>query len=63
VHTAGPLYEQVLAWYGRPASAPPAQALVVIDVERAEELVSPAYDDGTPEDVVAQRWRLRHLAI
>jgi len=33
------------------------KAVVHIDVERAEELVSPAYDDGTPEEVIADRWR------
>jgi hypothetical protein len=46
----------------RPAAAPPAHAVVVIDVERAQELISPAYDDGTPEAVVAERWRRHHLA-
>jgi predicted pyridoxine 5'-phosphate oxidase superfamily flavin-nucleotide-binding protein len=61
VHTTGPPFDEVLAWYDRPATAPPAKAVVVIDVERAEELVSPAYDDGTPEAVIAERRRRRHL--
>ncbi|WP_448627924.1 pyridoxamine 5'-phosphate oxidase family protein [Geodermatophilus sp. URMC 64] len=63
VHTSGPVFEEIVAWYDRPPTAPPAQAVVVIDVERAEELISPAYDDGTPEEVIAERWRERHLAI
>src|SRR3954463_8146036 len=44
VHTGGPLFDEVLAWYDRPPTAPRPHAVVVIDVERAEELVSPAYD-------------------
>src|SRR4051812_2103111 len=63
VHTAGPVYEEVLAWYDRPATAAPAHAVGGIDVDRAEGLVSPAYDDGTPEEVIAERWRRHHLAM
>jgi predicted pyridoxine 5'-phosphate oxidase superfamily flavin-nucleotide-binding protein len=63
VHTSGPVFDEILAWYDRPASAPPAHAVVVIDVDRAEELISPAYDDGTPEEVIAARWRERYRAI
>ena len=37
VHTGGPLFEEIVSWYARPASAPPAKAVVVIDVDRAEE--------------------------
>jgi uncharacterized protein len=61
VHTEGPLFEEIVAWFDRPATAPPAKAVVLISVARAEELVSPAYDDGTPEEVIAERWRRRHL--
>jgi predicted pyridoxine 5'-phosphate oxidase superfamily flavin-nucleotide-binding protein len=63
VHTAGPVFDEVLAWYDRPASAPVPHAVVLIDVAAAEELVSPAYDDGTPEEEIAGRWRERHLAV
>ena len=62
VHTGGPLFEEVVAWYARPATAPPAKAVVVIDVDRAEELVSPAYDSGASETEVAATWRERYLA-
>ena len=34
-----------------------------IDVDRAQELVSPAYDDGADEDDIAARWRQRHLDL
>src|SRR4051812_27411886 len=63
VHSSGPIFDEVLAWYDRPATAPPAHAVVVIDVDRAEALVSPAYDDGTTEEEVAQRWRRHHLDL
>src|SRR4051812_17250579 len=63
VHTAGQVFEQIVAWYDRAPTAPPATAVVIIDVERAEELISPAYDDGTPEEVIAERWRRHHLGL
>jgi uncharacterized protein len=62
VHTAGPVFDEVVAWYDRPATASPARAVVLIDVERAEELISPAYDDGSTEEEVAARWRKRQPA-
>jgi uncharacterized protein len=62
VHTAGPLFEEIVAWYARPASAAPATAVVVIDVDRAEELISPAYDSGATEAEIAASWRERYLA-
>ena len=37
--------------------------MVVIDVDRAEELISPAYDSGATETEVAAPWRERHLAM
>lgn len=61
VHDSGPVFEEVLAWYARPPSAPAVRAVVVIDVDRAEELVSPAYADGTTEEEIAERWRRHHL--
>jgi predicted pyridoxine 5'-phosphate oxidase superfamily flavin-nucleotide-binding protein len=63
VHTEGLVFEELVAWYGRPPTAPPARAVVVIDVERAEELISPAYDDGSSEEEVAARWWERQLAL
>jgi predicted pyridoxine 5'-phosphate oxidase superfamily flavin-nucleotide-binding protein len=63
VYTTGPVFDEVVSWYGRPPTATPAKAVVLVDVDRAEELVSPAYDDGTTEDVVAERWRRHHLEV
>jgi hypothetical protein len=33
--------------------------MVVIEVTDAAPLISPAYDDGTSEDVIAARWLQR----
>ena len=32
------------------------RSIVVIDVTSADALVSPAYDDGTPEDAIRRQW-------
>ena len=57
VYSPGPAFHEILSWYDRPASATPAKAVVIIDVDRAEELVSPVYDSGAGEDEVVARWR------
>ena len=57
VYSPGPVFHQVLRWYDRPASATQARAAVIIDVDRAEELISPVYDSEASEDEVAARWR------
>jgi predicted pyridoxine 5'-phosphate oxidase superfamily flavin-nucleotide-binding protein len=62
VLTEGPLYEEVRAFY---RSGPHAvqdgvyeriRAVVLVRIERALPLVSPAYDEGATEDEVAGRW-------
>src|SRR3954470_7194997 len=45
VRPGGPVFDGVLAWYDRPASAQVPHAVVLVDVDAAEELVPPAYDD------------------
>jgi predicted pyridoxine 5'-phosphate oxidase superfamily flavin-nucleotide-binding protein len=61
VHDSGPVFDAVVAAFDRPPSAAPARAVVVIDVDRAEQLVSPAYDSGASDDEIADRWLARHL--
>ena len=59
VHTSGPVFDDVIRHFvelGR-ASAALAKAAVIIDVEAAELLLSPAYDDGSTEEQIAGRWR------
>jgi len=63
VYGPGPVFHEILAWYDRPASATPAEAVVIIDVDRAEQLTSPVYDSGTSEDEVVARWRHHYSEV
>ncbi len=53
----GPLYEDVVGFFEKERGTDRARikSVVVVTVEQAAALVSPAYDDGTTEDVVIQR--------
>jgi len=64
VHTSGPVFDKVIRHFavlGR-ASAALAKAVVIVDVEAADLLLSPAYDDGTTQEQIAARWRPRWQA-
>jgi len=65
VLTEGPLHDDVLARYQRERGTDPArvQTVVVIAVETAAALVSPAYATGASENDIAARWRAHHLAL
>jgi len=39
------------------------KAIVLMNVERAEPLVSPAYDDGSSEQQVAEKWERHYLGL
>lgn len=57
VLTEGDLYEQILVFYeqhGTPRQR--IRAVVLVTVERARPLLSPAYDLGRSEDEVRQQW-------
>src|SRR5262249_25769637 len=59
LHTGGDVYEQglrLLASQGFDARRERIKTIVVITVEQAVALVSPAYDGGASEDEVAARW-------
>jgi predicted pyridoxine 5'-phosphate oxidase superfamily flavin-nucleotide-binding protein len=65
VHETGELYERgltILAERGYGADRERIHAVIVIAVEAAEELLSPAYDSGATEREVATPWRERLLA-
>ncbi len=60
VHRDGPLFEEVMAFFDKERRLARARVrnVVVITVDRAEPLVSPAYDVGLTGDEVADRsWR------
>ncbi len=56
VLSEGPLFEQILQFYRQRGTASPIKHLVLMKVERAEPLISPAYDLGQTEAQVSARW-------
>lgn len=62
VHVDGPVFERafaVLARHGSTTLRQRIRSIVVIDVESARPLLSPAYAAGATETELAERW-LRH---
>lgn len=62
VHVDDDGYEQGLALLRTVGSTTPRErirSIVVVEIDEAAPLVSPAYDDGTAEATVVHRW-LRH---
>jgi predicted pyridoxine 5'-phosphate oxidase superfamily flavin-nucleotide-binding protein len=57
VHTEGPVHAAGLDFYERRSglAASRVEAIVLIRVEHAAPLVSPAYDDGTPVEEIERR--------
>jgi predicted pyridoxine 5'-phosphate oxidase superfamily flavin-nucleotide-binding protein len=69
VLTEGADFERGRALYGDPADPDPMstvrriRALVLVRVERAAPLVSPAYDTGLDEDAIRARWMEHHTRL
>ena len=62
LHRSGETYERglrLLAERGYDASRERVRTIVVVRVERAAPLISPAYDSGTSEEEVAEVWERR----
>ena len=57
VHRDGPVFEDVVHWYERERGTDRGRisSVVLITVERAAPLVSPAYADGSSEATIEQR--------
>jgi uncharacterized protein len=54
---AGPLYEDVVRFYEeRGTDRRRINAVVMVNVEQASAVLSPAYDDGSTEDEISRRW-------
>src|SRR5262245_42144040 len=66
LHTGGELYEQglrLLAGRGFDARRERIKTIVLVRVEQAEALVSPAYDAGASEGEVVARWEAHAEAL
>ncbi|MEP7291325.1 MAG: pyridoxamine 5'-phosphate oxidase family protein [Chloroflexota bacterium] len=57
VLTEGSRFEEIVAFYRQRGSQNPIHSVVLVKVERALPLVSPAYDLGATEDEIRERWR------
>ena len=57
VHRDGPVFDDVVQWYEQERGTDRARikSVVLVQVERAAPLVSPAYADGTDEATIEQR--------
>jgi len=52
----GELFDQIVAFYRRNGTRSPIRAVVLVRVDRALPLTSPAYDAGATEELVRERW-------
>ncbi len=53
----GALFDEILAFLRKRGVSSPVRHIVVVKVERALPLVSPAYDGGATEEEVGRRWQ------
>jgi len=56
VYEEGPLFEQALAFYRQRGTTSPIRHIVLVKVERAMPLISPAYDQGKTEEEIRNTW-------
>src|SRR5262245_2829137 len=56
---SGPLYDRMVAFYRERGVRNPIREVVMVRVQRAQAIDSPAYDLGLTEDEVRARWE-RH---
>lgn len=56
IFDSGPLYDQILAFYLKRGSKNPIQEVVLVRVQQAQVIDSPAYDLGLTEEEVHARW-------
>ncbi len=63
VVSAGPVFEQVLAERQASGNKNPMRAVVLMAVERALPLTSPAYDQGATEEELRSIYRRRFEAL
>ena len=62
MHEAGEMYErglEVLRYRGSTTARDRIRSIVIVEVTAAAPIVSPAFDDGTSEATITERW-LQH---
>lgn len=60
---AGELYERIVAMYRERGTRSTIRSVVLVAVERALPLVSPAYDAGASEEEIRAQWRAHYDAL
>jgi uncharacterized protein len=63
VLTEGPTFDEILAFYRGRGLVHEVRSAVLVKVERALPLTSPAYDQGASEDEVRERWERHYQAL
>jgi hypothetical protein len=63
VLTEGLQFEEITAFYRHRGSQNPIRSVVLVTVQRALPLISPAYDLGATEEDVRQRWQQHRMAL
>ncbi len=58
IHQQGPIFEQGLAFYRQRGTISSIRSIVLVQVERAIPLISPAYDQGKTEEEIRASWLL-----
>ena len=53
----GALFERIVAFYRQRGSNSAIRSVVLVKVERALPVISPAYDSGATEEEVRERWK------
>jgi len=53
----GALFDEIMAFFRKRGISSPIKHIIMVKVERALPLVSPAYDSGATEDEIRARWR------
>jgi len=56
IHQQGPIFEQGLAFYRQHGTISSIRSIVLVQVERAIPLISPAYDQGKTEEEIRASW-------
>jgi predicted pyridoxine 5'-phosphate oxidase superfamily flavin-nucleotide-binding protein len=60
---SGPLYDEVIAFYRKRGVTSPIREVVMVRVQSAQPIDSPAYDLGATEAEVCARWERHYEAV